>query len=126
MTEFYTTGELAALLRVKQRKIYDLVAQGALPVRKVTGKLLFPRDEISLWLEGSELRRSARKPFPTIRRRSQPAATIPCWIGRCANRNRKSPASSTARWTGCAAPRKEPAWSPACIFRKRAAGTSRP
>ncbi len=54
MTEFYTTGELAALLRVKQRKIYDLVAQGALPVRKVTGKLLFPRDEISLWLEGSE------------------------------------------------------------------------
>ncbi len=50
MTEFYTTSELAALLRVKQRKIYDLVAQDALPVRKVTGKLLFPRAEIESWL----------------------------------------------------------------------------
>ncbi len=50
MTEFYTTSELAALLRVKQRKIYDLVAQDALPVRKVTGKLLFPREEIESWL----------------------------------------------------------------------------
>jgi putative molybdopterin biosynthesis protein len=50
MTEFYTTSEVAALLRVKQRKIYDMVAEGALPVRKVTGKLLFPRAEIEDWL----------------------------------------------------------------------------
>ena len=50
MSEFYTTSELAALLRVKPRKIYDLVAQDALPVRKVTGKLLFPRVEIESWL----------------------------------------------------------------------------
>jgi excisionase family DNA binding protein len=50
MTEFYTTSEVAALLRVKQRKIYDMVAEGALPVRKVTGKLLFPRAEIESWL----------------------------------------------------------------------------
>jgi putative molybdopterin biosynthesis protein len=50
MTEFYTTSEVAALLRVKQRKIYDMVAEGALPVRKITGKLLFPRAEIESWL----------------------------------------------------------------------------
>jgi putative molybdopterin biosynthesis protein len=50
MTEFYTTSEVAALLRVKQRKIYDMVAEGALPVRKITGKLLFPRAEIENWL----------------------------------------------------------------------------
>jgi excisionase family DNA binding protein len=50
MSEFYTTSELAALLRVKPRKIYDLVAEEALPVRKVTGKLLFPRAEIATWL----------------------------------------------------------------------------
>jgi excisionase family DNA binding protein len=50
MTDFLTTRELAALLRVKERKIYDLVAAGALPVRRVTGKLLFPRDEIDTWL----------------------------------------------------------------------------
>ncbi len=50
MSEFYTTRELAALLRVKERKVYDLAAAGEIPVRRVTGKLLFPRDEISQWL----------------------------------------------------------------------------
>jgi putative molybdopterin biosynthesis protein len=46
MSEFLTTKELAALLRVKERKIYELVAAGSLPVRRVTGKLLFAREEI--------------------------------------------------------------------------------
>jgi excisionase family DNA binding protein len=50
MTDFLTTRELASLLRVKERKVYDLVATGVLPVRRVTGKLLFPRDEIDVWL----------------------------------------------------------------------------
>lgn len=50
MAEFLTTRELAALLRVKERKIYELVAEGQLPVRRVTGKLLFPRDEIEAWI----------------------------------------------------------------------------
>lgn len=53
MSEFLTTRELAALLRVKERKVYDLVAAGTLPVRRVTGKLLFPRREIESWIEGS-------------------------------------------------------------------------
>jgi excisionase family DNA binding protein len=66
MTEFYTTSELATLLRVKERKIYNLVAQDALPVRKVTGKLLFPRDEIAVWL-------GARAPAETPRPRSDGA-----------------------------------------------------
>jgi len=50
MTEFLTTRELAAMLRVKERKVYDMVAAGALPVRRVTGKLLFPRSEIDQWI----------------------------------------------------------------------------
>jgi excisionase family DNA binding protein len=50
MSQFLTTRELAALLRVKERKVYDLAAEGALPVRRVTGKLLFPRQEIEEWL----------------------------------------------------------------------------
>ena len=53
MSEFYTTHELAALLRVKERKVYDLVAKETLPFRRVTGKLLFPRDEIAQWLRGN-------------------------------------------------------------------------
>jgi putative molybdopterin biosynthesis protein len=50
MSEFFTTRELASLLRVKERKVYDLVAAEALPVRRVTGKLLFPRREIEAWI----------------------------------------------------------------------------
>ncbi len=41
MSQFLTTRELAALLRVKERKVYDLAAEGAIPVRRVTGKLCF-------------------------------------------------------------------------------------
>lgn len=50
---FLTTKELASLLRVKERKVYDLVAGGAVPYRRITGKLLFPKDEIDQWLAGS-------------------------------------------------------------------------
>ncbi|MGJ0507789.1 MAG: substrate-binding domain-containing protein [Methylocystis sp.] len=53
MTEYFTTRELAALLRVKERKVYDLVSANALPVRRVTGKLLFPKEEIEAWIAAS-------------------------------------------------------------------------
>ena len=38
-----TTAEVAALLRVKERKIYELVSENQIPHTKVTGKLLFPK-----------------------------------------------------------------------------------
>jgi len=60
MSEFLTTRELAALLRVKERKVYDLAAEGALPVRRVTGKLLFPRVEIEEWLAAGASGRAPR------------------------------------------------------------------
>ncbi|HEY9549058.1 MAG TPA: helix-turn-helix domain-containing protein, partial [Kiloniellaceae bacterium] len=47
---FLTTREVAELLRVKERKVYDLAAAGDIPCRRVTGKLLFPRAEIEAWL----------------------------------------------------------------------------
>jgi excisionase family DNA binding protein len=50
MTQFLTTRELAAMLRIKERKVYELAAEGALPVHRVTGKLLFPRVEIEEWI----------------------------------------------------------------------------
>lgn len=52
--KFLTTREVAALLRVKERKVYDLAASGDIPCRRVTGKLLFPRGEIEAWLAGEE------------------------------------------------------------------------
>ena len=51
--EFLTTAELAALLRIKERKVYDLAATGAVPCTKAMGKLLFPRKAIDHWLEQS-------------------------------------------------------------------------
>ncbi len=51
-TERYlTVPELAALLRIKERKVYDLAATGAVPCSKVTGKLLFPEQAVRRWLE---------------------------------------------------------------------------
>ena len=45
-----TTAEVAAYLRVKERKIYDLVAADAIPCTRVTGKILFPKPLIDLWI----------------------------------------------------------------------------
>lgn len=46
-----TTEEAAAYLRLKERKLYELVGQGAVPCTKVSGKWLFPRAGLDRWLE---------------------------------------------------------------------------
>lgn len=48
--EYLTVKELADLLRLKERKIYDLAASGKVPCSKATGKLLFPAAEIRDWI----------------------------------------------------------------------------
>lgn len=48
--EYLTTAEVAIYLRLKERKVYDLVRQGDIPCIRVTGKLLFPRQAVDLWL----------------------------------------------------------------------------
>lgn len=45
-----TTAEAADYLRLKERKLYELVANGAIPCTKVTGKWLFPRADLDRWL----------------------------------------------------------------------------
>lgn len=67
-TEMYlTTSEVAAYLRLKERKVYDLVRQGQIPCSRVTGKLLFPRQQVDLWvlnhLEGDQ---AQRQPPPAV------------------------------------------------------------
>lgn len=47
-----TTHEVAAYLRIKERKVYDLVRGGQIPCVRVTGKWLFPRDRIDAWMAG--------------------------------------------------------------------------
>lgn len=46
------TREVAAYLRLKERRIYDLVRQRAIPHVRATGKLLFPRAKIDAWIAG--------------------------------------------------------------------------
>ncbi len=51
-----TTIEAADYLRLKERKLYELVAEGAIPCTKVTGRWLFPKTELDQWLSSSLVR----------------------------------------------------------------------
>ena len=50
MSDMMTVHEVADYLRVKERKIYDLINQKQIPCTRVTGKWLFPRYLIDMWL----------------------------------------------------------------------------
>ena len=67
MPEFLTTEEAAGYLRLSERKLYELVAQNAVPCTKVTGRWLFPKAALDRWvaagLSGPE---PARAPAPPI------------------------------------------------------------
>ena len=45
-----TTAEAAEYLRLKERKLYELVAERQIPCTKVTGKWLFSRADLDRWL----------------------------------------------------------------------------
>src|SRR5436190_16923602 len=89
MSDLLTTEEAALYLRLSERKLYELVAAGAVPCTKVTGKWLFPRAALDRWL-------AAGLVMPALalrRRRSSAAARIRSWTGRCAKAARDSRAS---------------------------------
>jgi putative molybdopterin biosynthesis protein len=50
MRDLLTTDEAAGYLRLSERKLYELVANGAVPCTKVTGKWLFPKAALDRWL----------------------------------------------------------------------------
>lgn len=53
MSDYLTTKELAELLRIKERKVYDLASTGEIPCSRAMGKLLFPRRAVEAWLAES-------------------------------------------------------------------------
>lgn len=58
--KYLTTKELADLLRIKERKVYDLASSGEIPCSRALGKLLFPRAAVEAWIarhgtDGAEL-----------------------------------------------------------------------
>jgi putative molybdopterin biosynthesis protein len=63
------TREVAAYLRLKERRIYDLVRRNALPYVRATGKLLFPRAQVDAWL-------AAKAGLPPAVARSAPVPII--------------------------------------------------
>lgn len=64
---FMTTREVADYLRIKERRVYDLVRERAIPCTRVTGKWLFSKELIDRWLaahaEGAE---TAPPPPPPV------------------------------------------------------------
>ncbi len=54
--ELLTTQEAARYLRLKERKLYELVAAQAVPCTKVTGRWLFPRTDLDQWVAAGLVR----------------------------------------------------------------------
>lgn len=50
--DYLTIREAAQLLRLKERRLYDLVRQGSLPSVRVSGRWLFPRAALERFLAG--------------------------------------------------------------------------
>jgi excisionase family DNA binding protein len=50
MNDLLTTEEAATYLRLSERKLYEMVANGAVPCTKMTGKWLFPKAALDRWL----------------------------------------------------------------------------
>ena len=48
--EMLNTREVADYLRIKERKVYELLKDKRIPCTRVTGKWLFPKGEIDAWL----------------------------------------------------------------------------
>jgi len=66
VSELLTTEEAAAYLRLSERKLYELVANGAVPCTKVTGKWLFPKAALARWLAAGLPRPAAYAMTPPI------------------------------------------------------------
>jgi putative molybdopterin biosynthesis protein len=64
MAELLTTEETADYLRLSERKLYELVAEGALPCTKVTGRWLFPKAALDRWLASGLVMPAGVTPAP--------------------------------------------------------------
>jgi excisionase family DNA binding protein len=67
LPELLNTDEAARYLRLSERKLYELVANGAVPCTKVTGRWLFPKTALDRWVAAGLPRRAAlADPAPPI------------------------------------------------------------
>jgi putative molybdopterin biosynthesis protein len=67
MPDLLTTDEAATYLRLSERKLYELVAHGAIPCSKVTGRWLFPKAALDRWVSAGLLTTAPlARPAPPI------------------------------------------------------------
>ncbi len=67
MSDLMTTAEVAEYLRIKERKVYDLIRRGEIPCSRQAGKWLFPKSLIDRWvLQGVRADAAALGPAPAI------------------------------------------------------------
>jgi putative molybdopterin biosynthesis protein len=51
MEELLTTKELADLLRLNEKKVYQLIRGGDIPHVRIAGKWLFPKEHVMRWID---------------------------------------------------------------------------
>jgi excisionase family DNA binding protein len=61
---YLNVREVAAHLRIKERKVYDLVSRGAIPHTRAGGKLLFAVEAVERWLSGRAVGAAGARPAP--------------------------------------------------------------
>ena len=67
MHDYLTTHEVADYLRIKERRVYELVRQRQIPCTRATGKWLFPRALIDRWLaEQLEMAPASARETPPV------------------------------------------------------------
>ena len=67
MPDLLTTEEAATYLRLSERKLYELVANAAVPCSKVTGRWLFPKAALDRWVAAGLLTTAPlARPAPPI------------------------------------------------------------
>ena len=67
MPDLLTTDEAATYLRLSERKLYELVANSAVPCSKVTGRWLFPKAALDRWVSAGLLTTAPlARPAPPI------------------------------------------------------------
>ena len=62
--EFLTVNEVAELLNINEKKIYALLKDGRIPGTKITGKWLFPKEELEEFMR-SDSRMMLKRPEPS-------------------------------------------------------------
>jgi putative molybdopterin biosynthesis protein len=51
MEDMLTTKELADLLRLNEKKVYQLIKEGGIPHVRISGKWLFPKGHVMRWID---------------------------------------------------------------------------